>query len=117
MHYYMTGTSFARVEELHFIQALRVLRPDETLPSQKDLAGKLLKKAYEQVQGKAGSWLNRDTYSCLTSDSWTNIKNEAVVNYMLVSEEKSLFLESHSTQDIAHTATIHIRRHEPRADR
>ena len=104
MHYYMTGMSFARIEESHFIQALRVLRPDVTLPSRKDLAGKFLNKAYDQVHEKVDSWLNRNTYSCLTSDSWTNIKNEAVVNYMLVSEEMSLFLESHSTQEIAHTA-------------
>ena len=104
MHYYMTGMAFARIEESHFVQAVKLLRPDATLPSRKDLAGQLLNKAYAEVQAKVDVWLNRDTYSCLTSDSWTNIKNEAVLNYMLVSEEMSLFLESHSTQEIAHTA-------------
>lgn len=104
MHYYMTGMSFVRIEESHFIQGLKILRPNITLPSRKDMAGKLLHKAYGEVQAKVGLWLNRDTYSCLTSDSWNNIKNKAVVNYMLVSEEMSLFLESNSTEEIAHTA-------------
>jgi hypothetical protein len=109
MHYYTTGMSFVRIEESHFIKAFKVLRPDATPPSRKDLAGKLLNKAYAQVQAKVGSYLNRVAYSCLTSDSWTNIKNEAVINYMLVSEEMSLFLESHSTQEIAHTAQFTCR--------
>ncbi len=32
IYYYMIGMSFVRVEESHFIQALKLLRPDVTLP-------------------------------------------------------------------------------------
>jgi hypothetical protein len=42
MHYYMTGTSFKRIEEPHLIQALRKLRPDINIPTRKALSGKYL---------------------------------------------------------------------------
>ena len=40
---------------------------------------------------------------CLTSDGWTNISNYPVVNYMAVSSETSLFLESVCAGDQGHT--------------
>jgi hypothetical protein len=40
--------------------------------------------------------------SCLTSDAWTNIKNDSVMNYMAVSPDCSLFLESVSTGQQGH---------------
>jgi hypothetical protein len=41
-----------------------------------------------------------------TSDGWSNIKNEPIVNYMAVSASATLFLESVSTRETAHDATF-----------
>jgi hypothetical protein len=40
--------------------------------------------------------------ACLTTDAWSNIKNDSVVNYMAVSPACSLFLESVSTGQQGH---------------
>jgi Protein of unknown function (DUF 659)/hAT family C-terminal dimerisation region len=106
MHFYMTGQSFYRMEEKHLIEALKQLRPDVTLPSRKDLSGKLLKNAYMEVKKKVDGWLDRGAYGSLTTDGWSNIKNESVVNYMFVSgaDNMSLFLESIETGIESHTA-------------
>ncbi|KAH9277291.1 hypothetical protein BASA83_000158 [Batrachochytrium salamandrivorans] len=36
--------------------------------------------------------------ACLTSDAWSNIKNEPIVNYMLIFDSSAFFLESVSTE-------------------
>ncbi len=38
------------------------------------------------------------------SDAWSNIKNESVINYMLVSGDVSFFLESTQSGELSHTA-------------
>jgi Protein of unknown function (DUF 659) len=106
MYYYMTGTPFVRIEERHLSDALQKLRPGATLPSRKDLACKYLNNCYDKVKGKVDAWLERDVYNCLTSDSWSNARNEAVINSMLVSAHTSLFLESNDTGDQGHSAAF-----------
>ena len=106
MHIYMTATSFVRVEEHHLLLALQKLRPDVSLPSRRDLSGKLLNNAHRQVKEKVDTWLARDLFACITSDAWSNVKNESVINYMLVSGDISLFLESKQTGEEAHTSAF-----------
>ena len=54
MHFYMTGHSFYRMEEMHLMEALRQLRPDVMLPSRRDLSGKLSQHTYDEVKQKVG---------------------------------------------------------------
>ncbi|KAH6565703.1 hypothetical protein BASA60_009822 [Batrachochytrium salamandrivorans] len=42
--------------------------------------------------------------ACLTLDVWPNIKNEPIVNYMLISDSSTFFLESVSTGEQSHDA-------------
>ena len=44
-------------------------------------------------------------YFCLTTDGWSNIKGEPVINYMAILPQKTLFLEgeqSHTGRFIAY---------------
>ena len=41
---------------------------------------------------------------CLTTDGWSNIKNEPIVNYMATSPLTTLFLESVSTGEQSHNS-------------
>lgn len=104
MHYYMTATSFYRLEDVHLIAALKKLRPDVKLPSRRGMSGTHLTKAYKEVKLKVDKWLQQDQFGCLTSDGWSNIKNESVINYMLVSGVVTLFLESTQSEEQSHTA-------------
>ncbi|KAH6592138.1 hypothetical protein BASA50_008284 [Batrachochytrium salamandrivorans] len=42
--------------------------------------------------------------ACLTSDAWSNIKSESIVNYMLISDSSTFFLESVLTSEQSHDA-------------
>ncbi|KAH6600654.1 hypothetical protein BASA50_002114 [Batrachochytrium salamandrivorans] len=42
--------------------------------------------------------------ACLTLDAWSNIKSEPIVNYMLISDSSTFFLESVSTGEQSHNA-------------
>ncbi|KAH9269465.1 hypothetical protein BASA83_008548 [Batrachochytrium salamandrivorans] len=42
--------------------------------------------------------------ACLTLDVWSNIKNEPIVNYILISDSSTFFLESVSTGEQSHDA-------------
>jgi hypothetical protein len=41
---------------------------------------------------------------CLTSDSWTNIRGEAVVNYMVSAENAEYFVEAQPSGTQSHTS-------------
>jgi hypothetical protein len=50
MQYYMTGTSFARIEDPHVLKEFQLCRPDVKLPSRKELSGSLLNQCYDDVK-------------------------------------------------------------------
>ena len=105
MYFYMcAATPFSRMEEPHLLRALQRLRPDIKLPSRKELSGRLLRSAHKKVKSKVETWLKRDHFACLVSDGWSNIKNESVTNYMLVSGDVSFFLELTLSGELSHTA-------------
>ena len=85
---------------------MQKLHPDTTVPSQKELAGKYLIKCYSNVKIKVDAWLAQGNYNCLTSNQWSNISNEAVINFMLVSTNMLLFLKSKYTGEQGHSASF-----------
>jgi len=107
MHYYVTGTSFVRIEEANLLKAFQLCRPDVELPDRKQLAGPLLEKCYEKVRKETDYQLRsmKASMFCLTStDGWSNVKNEPIINYMLIGSTGTFFLESVSTGETSHDA-------------
>ena len=109
LFFYNTGTSFLRIEDPYLLSAIQFARPHAKLPTRKQLAddspGGLLQECYEEVKGKVDSLLSKQNqFISITSDAWSNIANESVVNYMAVSPSKSLFLESVNTEEQGHDA-------------
>ena len=105
MHYYLTCTSFARVEEKHLLEACRILNPTVVLPNRKKLGGILLDRCYSKLKEQIDEQLNGvHNLVCITSDCWTNILSEPIITYMAINEKNSLFLESVSTAEESHTA-------------
>jgi len=102
MHYYATGSSFQRVEDVHLIDAIKTLRPDDgLLPNRRQLTTSLLDVCHEDVKTKVAKGMIGAT-SYLISDDWSNVNNDAIINYMAVSPESALFLESVSTGQQGH---------------
>jgi Protein of unknown function (DUF 659) len=106
LHFYMTGTLLAGIEEFHLLAAIQKLRPDVTLPSRMVLSGKYLHMCYWKFKVKVDAWISRSTFNCLTRSSWLNVKIEAAINYMLVLADTSLFLESKCTGEQGYTAAF-----------
>ena len=109
MHFYNTGTSFQRVEDPFLLQAIQIARPSAKLPTRKQLAddspGGLLEECYAKVRSQVDKQLSsNNNYECITSDAWSNISNEPVVNYIAVSPISSLFLEAVNTGAQGHDA-------------
>jgi hypothetical protein len=97
LHYYATSTSLQRVEDLHLKNAICALHLDKSLLlSRKQFGSTLLDKCHVELLSKVNLRLSGATV-CLTTDAWSNIKNDYVINYMLVSSACSLFFESMST--------------------
>jgi hypothetical protein len=68
MHYYATGSSFQRVEDVHLIAAIKTLRPDDgLLPNRRQLATSLLDACHKDVKTKVVKGMIGAT-SCLISD-------------------------------------------------
>jgi hypothetical protein len=105
LHYYITGTAFQRIEDENLVKAIKMLRPDAVLPDRKKLSGVLLDKCYNNVKKLRDSYMKSASSSiCLTTDGWSNIRNEPIVNYMANSPSKTIFLESVTTGIQGHTA-------------
>jgi Protein of unknown function (DUF 659) len=101
-HFYATGTSFQFVEDVHLFQAVRALRSDcDLLPRRKQLATTLLDQCYAELLAKVNTRM-LGAIMFLTTDAWTNIKNDSIVNYMAVAPDSCIFLESMSTGQQEH---------------
>ncbi|CAB4014820.1 Hypothetical predicted protein [Paramuricea clavata] len=99
LFFYNTGTSFYRIEDPYLLSAIQLACPQAKLPTSKQLAndspGGLLQECYEEVKDKVDSLLSKpNQFISITSDAWSNIANESVVNYMAVCPSKSLSLAS-----------------------
>ena len=109
LFFYNTGTSFSRIKDPFLLSAIQLARPQAKLPTRKQLAndspGGLPQECYEDVKSKVDSLLSKhNQFMSITSDAWSNIANESVINYMVVSPSKSLFLESANTEEQGHDA-------------
>ena len=70
-----------------------------------DSASGLLETCYQKVKAEVDKVLSSNKqFICITSDAWSTVLNEPLVNYMAVSPTKSLFLEAVHTEDQAHDA-------------
>lgn len=109
MHFYCTGTSFVRIEDPHLLRAIQLARPGARLPTRKMLAddssGGLLDICYKNVQQDVKKMLSvKGKYISITSDAWSSVLNEPVINYMAISMSRSLFLEAVHTEEQSHDA-------------
>lgn len=103
LYFYETGTPFSRIEYPRFISALKILRPDVTLPTRKELGNKLLDECYDSLVNEIQNEY-KNKHGTLITDGWSNINNEPVINYIFATPEKTYFLETIYTDSNRHTA-------------
>lgn len=107
MHCYATSSSFTKLECQHLQTAFDILRPGVSIPSRKRLGGNLLDLCYNKTKRKVEEALKETpSYLCLTSDGWSNVNNDSIINYMIVAGEKTYFAESVDTKDTSHSGNF-----------
>jgi hypothetical protein len=102
LYFYETGSSFSKIENERLLQALRVLRPDVTLPSRKKLGNENLEEVYVDLTSKLNEKLTSNYEGVLVTDGWTNVNSDSIVNYIVASPQGTFFLESFKTEE-SHT--------------
>ena len=94
LHYYSTGNAFRRVEDSYLHDFCKILRPDYTLPTRKNIGGLQLDKAYNKLQRRVNEVISKKSYvSTLLTDGWSNIKGEPIVNYVSATGCSTIFLD------------------------
>ncbi|KAH6596166.1 hypothetical protein BASA50_005206 [Batrachochytrium salamandrivorans] len=104
MHYYATGTSFQRIENLHLKNAIKSLRPDDNfLPNRRQLSSTLLYKCHQEVVAKVDTRMKGST-CCLTTDGWSNINDDPVY----IAEDIARIIQKYDSTDFAGVVTNNI---------
>lgn len=80
--FYETATSFSRVENDEMLKALKVLRPDISIPSRVQLSESMLHKAFIKMKGKVDKIVKKCHYITGGTDGWSDINQEPVINHM-----------------------------------
>ncbi|KAH9269353.1 hypothetical protein BASA83_008578 [Batrachochytrium salamandrivorans] len=104
MHCYLTGTTFSRIEEESLPSAFRICRPDIVMPDRKKgCSAHCLTVVMPRSKSVVDNHIKEmKLNACLTLDAWSNIKNEPIVNYMLISDSSTFSLDSVSTGEQSH---------------
>ena len=81
LQFYITGTSIQRIEEPPLQEAFRICSPNVKVPRRKHLAGPLLKLTNGETKYRIDSSMTGSkSVVCVTSDAWTNICSDPIVN-------------------------------------
>ena len=100
--FYASGIPLATIENPFIIQALNKINPEYHPPSRKLLSTNLLEKEYKQVSANIKKQIKSANYICLTSDGWTNIHQESIINFMITTP-KPIFWKALETKENSHT--------------
>ena len=82
---------------------VQVLRADVQVPSRKQLASTILDQKHLELTAHLRAALKNQAV-CLSTDGFTNVNHESVVNYLVTSQGKSFYLESVNTGTQGHSA-------------
>ncbi|CAG8794482.1 12809_t:CDS:1, partial [Gigaspora rosea] len=101
--FYSAGISFNILEnddiKAFFSRAL----PYFKLPTRYSLSNSLLTKEYSGLNTVINYLLNETQFLCLVTDSWSNIRKDSLINFMITTS-KPLFYKSVHTKEDQHTA-------------
>ena len=100
--FYASGIPLAVIENPFFVQALHQINPEYNPPSRKVLSTRLLEREYKQISIDVKKLVKNANYICLTSDGWTNIHQEPIINFT-VTTPQPIFWKALETKEISHT--------------
>ena len=99
---YASATPFHIVKNPHWIKFFKALRPAFVLPSRYKLSWPLLDLEYNKVNVEAMEKIAGADCVALMCDGWSNIRNEAIINF-IVSIPQPVFWKSFHSELESHT--------------
>lgn len=101
--FYSTGIPFNTIDNEDFRIFLKKACPSFKIPTRQSLSVNLLDNDYKNIKAATKNVLNETPYFCLTSDGWSNINKEPLINYMITTP-KPIFYKSVNTKEQSHNA-------------
>lgn len=102
--FYSASIPFAVCDNKHFKAFMKEIRPAYSPPSRHTLAGKLLDEEYKRVHNTMETELYGKCV-CLQLDFWTNVKQDSILDFCIVTDERQFFVwKSMCTGSAKHTA-------------
>jgi Protein of unknown function (DUF 659) len=91
--FFRTGISFRILDSPAFIRLITILNPEyaKKLMCSRTLSGRMLNKKYNQHMEQVKEILDSSESIVLTSDGWTNINGDHIVNFILKAPETQPF--------------------------
>ena len=102
--FFTGGVPFRFIENQHFLRAMGILRPGYEPPSRRQLSNQMLDDCYTSLQAKMKADIANARYVSLTTDAWTNVKGESVINFIILLP-KPVFFEAVYTADNRHSSS------------
>ncbi|CAB4423155.1 unnamed protein product [Rhizophagus irregularis] len=101
--FYSTGIPFNTIDNEDFQIFLKKTCPLFKIPTRQSLSVNLLNNDYKNIRVATKNVLNETPYFCLTSDGWSNINKEPLINYIIITL-KPIFYKSVNTKEQSHNA-------------
>lgn len=100
---YVSGTPLNMVHHPLWIDFFKRLRPSFVPPTRRMVSSSLLENEYKRVNSDVSDAIANAPNLNLQCDGWSNIRSEAVVNF-IISKPEPLFVEFVETKTNSHTA-------------
>lgn len=102
-----SGIAFRIADSMAWRKMISLLNPNYaiTMPTSRTISGQLLDKQYEESSNKVNKILAETEGLILTSDGWTNIRNEHEVNFVVKApNHPAIFYDAIDTSGIPQNA-------------
>ena len=88
---YCSSAPLSIVENDHWIDFFKKLKPNFNLPSRYELSNRLLSQEFARVEGRVEQRVATAPCLALQMDGWSNIRRQSIVNVVLNTPEPSFF--------------------------
>lgn len=104
---YVSGSPLQLVENIHWKNLFKFLRPAWTLPSRHEVSNKMLDNEYSAVKKIIDLKISSATSVTVQCDTWTNIRGEAVMNFLISTPEPVFYVSLSIGTDRENAQFIH----------
>ncbi len=109
---YQKGLPLSIFEDNSFNAIIHQIRPGIRAPTRSLISGRYLEYWNNECKSASTSYLAGPSHMItLGSDSWTDVNQCSIINFVALSHKKTILIDSLNTGDESHTAEVLFREH------